>query len=62
MRVWCWTKSDVERWRESIQRLPLTNSYVSTKVSSISAKQSEKNGQNGMGEKGETSWMEEEEE
>jgi hypothetical protein len=50
MRVWCWTKRDVGE-----------EERVSTKVSAISTKISEKYGQNGMGEKGEMSWMEEEE-
>lgn len=35
-----------------MERLPLTNNYVSTKVSAISTKISEKYDQNGMREKG----------
>jgi hypothetical protein len=43
------------------ERLPLTNNYISTKVGSTN-KNGERNGQNGMGEKGGTSWLEEEDE
>jgi hypothetical protein len=40
---------------ESMERLLLTTNYVSTKVSAISTKESEKYGQNGMRGKGGTS-------
>ena len=43
------------------ERFPLTNNYISTKIGSTT-KNRELNGQNGMGEKGETSWVEEEDE
>jgi hypothetical protein len=41
-------------WRggESMERLLLTTNYVSTKVSAISTKESETDGQNGMRGKG----------
>jgi hypothetical protein len=40
------------RGRESMERLLLTTNYVSTKVSAIITKESEKYGQNGMRGKG----------
>ena len=61
--MWCWKKEMWERGGREYggEASPHQQLYINQKVGSTN-KNGEKNGQNGMGEKGGTSWLEEEDE